>query len=76
MSDFLWDVISSSLPQVLCRHGCKVKLLKRFNYYDILLTPCQVWDYETGDFERTMKGHTDAVQDLAFDHTGKLLGEN
>ena len=35
----------------------------------------QVWDYETGDFERTMKGHTDAVQDLAFDHTGKILGE-
>ncbi len=22
-----------------------------------------------------MKGHTDAVQDLVFDHTGKLLGE-
>ena len=21
-----------------------------------------------------MKGHTDAVQDIAFDHTGKLLG--
>ena len=34
----------------------------------------QVWDYETGDFERTLKGHTDAVQDLAFDHTGKVLG--
>ena len=34
----------------------------------------QVWDYESGDFERTLKGHTDAVQDCAFDHTGKLLG--
>lgn len=33
----------------------------------------KVWDYESGDFERTMKGHTDAVQDIAFDHTGKLL---
>ena len=33
----------------------------------------KVWDYETGDFERTLKGHTDAVQDLAFDHTGKFL---
>ncbi len=21
-----------------------------------------------------MKGHTDAVQDITFDHTGKLLG--
>ena len=34
----------------------------------------KVWDYETGDYERTLKGHTDAVQDLAFDHPGKQLG--
>ena len=34
-----------------------------------------MWDYETGDFERTIKGHTDTVQDVAFDHTGKVLGE-
>ncbi|KAL6080659.1 Lissencephaly-1 [Balamuthia mandrillaris] len=33
----------------------------------------KVWDYETGEFERTLKGHTLAVQDIAFDHTGKLL---
>ena len=33
----------------------------------------KVWDYETGDFERTLKGHTDTVQDLAFDHTGNFL---
>ena len=35
----------------------------------------QIWDYESGDHEKTLKGHTDSVQDLAFDHTGKLLGE-
>ncbi|XP_065289730.1 lissencephaly-1 homolog [Dermacentor albipictus] len=33
----------------------------------------KVWDYETGDFERTLKGHTDSVQDIGFDHTGKFL---
>ena len=33
----------------------------------------KVWDFETGDFERTLKGHTDSVQDLAFDGQGKLL---
>uniref|UniRef100_A0A2R9A5C7 Platelet-activating factor acetylhydrolase IB subunit alpha n=1 Tax=Pan paniscus TaxID=9597 RepID=A0A2R9A5C7_PANPA len=33
----------------------------------------KVWDYETGDFERTLKGHTDSVQDISFDHSGKLL---
>lgn len=33
----------------------------------------QVWDYEAGDFERTLKGHTDSVQDVSFDRTGELL---
>lgn len=40
----------------------------------LLISVClQVWDYEAGDFERTLKGHTDSVQDISFDQTGKLL---
>lgn len=33
----------------------------------------KIWDYESGDYEKTLKGHTDSVQDLAFDPNGKLL---
>ena len=33
----------------------------------------KIWDFETGDYERTLKGHTDSVQDMAFDTAGKLL---
>lgn len=33
----------------------------------------KLWDYETGEYERTLKGHTDSVQDIAFDPTGKML---
>ncbi|ORY92032.1 dynein regulator [Syncephalastrum racemosum] len=33
----------------------------------------KVWDYESGDFECTLKGHTKAVQDLAFDPKGNYL---
>ncbi|GAA5881529.1 hypothetical protein JCM3774_002013 [Rhodotorula dairenensis] len=33
----------------------------------------KVWDWETGDFERTVKGHTKAVQDVDFDSKGNLL---
>ena len=33
----------------------------------------KVWDFESGEFERSLKGHTDAVQDIAFDASGKLL---
>lgn len=34
----------------------------------------KVWDWETGDFERTVKGHTKAVQDAHFDSKGNFLG--
>lgn len=33
----------------------------------------KIWDYESGDHEKTLKGHTDSVQDLAFDPNGKIL---
>ncbi|CAF0796576.1 unnamed protein product [Adineta ricciae] len=33
----------------------------------------KIWDYESGEHERTLKGHTAPVQDIAFDHTGKWL---
>lgn len=36
----------------------------------------KVWDFETGEYERTLKGHTDSVQDIAFDVQGKILGKS
>lgn len=33
----------------------------------------KVWDYESGDFERSLRGHTNAVQSIAFDPTGNLM---
>ena len=49
-------------------------------YFSLLVSASEdatikVWDYETGDFERTLKGHTDSVQQLAFNHNGSTLGE-
>ena len=34
----------------------------------------KIWDWETGEFERTLKGHTRAVNDVAFSSKGDLLG--
>lgn len=34
----------------------------------------KIWDWETGEFERTLKGHTRVVNDVAFDSKGNLLG--
>ena len=39
-------------------------------------TSIKIWDYETGDFERTLKGHTKPVQDIAFDPKGNFLGNH
>src|SRR3954447_13016775 len=39
-------------------------------------TSIKIWDYETGDFERTLKGHTKPVQDIAFDAKGNYLGND
>lgn len=37
-------------------------------------TTIKIWDYETGEFERTLKGHTKSVQDVTFDPKGNFLG--
>lgn len=50
-----------------------VSAVYKLNVDKVICFVHQVWDYETGDFERTLKGHTDSVQDISFDHTGKLL---
>ena len=33
----------------------------------------RLWDYESGEFERTLKGHTNVVQDIAYNSKGTLL---
>jgi len=33
----------------------------------------KVWDYESGQFEKSLRGHTNAVQRLAFDPQGNML---
>lgn len=33
----------------------------------------KLWDWETGEFERTLKGHTRSVHDIEFDSKGKWL---
>jgi platelet-activating factor acetylhydrolase IB subunit alpha len=36
-------------------------------------TMCQVWDHESGDYIRTLKGHTNTVNSVAFSPTGTHL---
>lgn len=36
----------------------------------------KIWDWESGEFERTIKGHTKAVMDVDFDNTGNFMGQS
>lgn len=38
-------------------------------------TTIKIWDYESGEYERTLKGHTKAVQDITFDSKGNHLSK-
>ena len=33
----------------------------------------KVWDYESGEFEKTLKGHTNSVNGICFDANGETL---
>ena len=35
----------------------------------------KIWDWEGGEFERTVKGHTKAVTDVDYSPKGNLMGE-
>lgn len=37
-------------------------------------TTIKIWDYESGDYEKTLKGHTKTVNDVTFDPKGNYLG--
>jgi len=39
-------------------------------------TTVKIWDWETGEFEQTIKGHTKSVHDVDFSPDGKMLGKS
>jgi len=63
---------------ILSGHRDNITAVKFHPVFNLIVTASQdatikVWDYESGEFERTLKGHTNAVQAVDFDHTGNLL---
>lgn len=73
------------LPRVpqrhtLLGHRSPVSRLAFHTVWNVLASASEdstikIWDWETGECERTLKGHTKAVMDLDFDAKGELLGQ-
>lgn len=70
-------------PETHCLTGHRETVIKVIFHpvFNILVSASEdatikSWDYETGEYERTLKGHTEAIQDIAFDESGKLLGNS
>jgi hypothetical protein len=64
---------------VLTGHRSPITRVAFHPQYSILASASEdatvkIWDWETGEFERTLKGHTKAIMDVDFDHKGQLLG--
>ncbi|KAJ2403004.1 Lissencephaly-1 [Coemansia sp. RSA 2559] len=62
----------------LAQHRAPITRVRFHPQYTVLATASEdmtvkLWDSESGDFERTLKGHTKAVQDLVFDSKGAML---
>ncbi|KAJ2055976.1 Lissencephaly-1 [Coemansia sp. S146] len=62
----------------LAQHRSPITRVRFHPQYTVLATASEdmtvkLWDSESGDFERTIKGHTKAVQDVAFDSKGSIM---
>lgn len=65
----------------LTGHRAPITRVSFHPVFSVLVTASEdatlkVWDWETGDFERTLKGHTKGVQDCDYDSKGNLLGRS
>lgn len=63
----------------LLGHRSAITALAFHPIYNLLASASEdasvrIWDWDTGDNEKTLKGHTKSVQDVHFDSKGNFLG--
>jgi platelet-activating factor acetylhydrolase IB subunit alpha len=65
--------------RALIGHRSAITSLAFHPIYNLLASSSEdasirIWDWDTGDNEKTLKGHTKSVQDVHFDSKGHFLG--
>ncbi|KAI0044789.1 dynein regulator [Auriscalpium vulgare] len=73
-----WLPTASSSKHILTGHRDKVNAVAFHPVYSVIASASddstlKVWDWETGEMERTLKGHTKRVTDCEYDSKGKNL---
>lgn len=71
---------SEPVKNTLIGHRDKINAVAFHPTYSVLASASvdatvRVWDWDTGELERTLKGHTKSVTDCAYDSGGRVLGE-
>ncbi|KAI0759960.1 nuclear distribution protein PAC1 [Trametes elegans] len=75
-----WIPTVSPPKLVLTGHRANVNAVTFHPRYSVLVSASddstmRVWDWDTGELERTVQGHTRRVSDCDYDSKGKYLGQ-
>ena len=70
-------IVTSNIISLFLGHRDPITALALHPTFSLIASASEdstvkLWDFESGEFERTLKGHTNTVQHLTFDRAGAL----
>ena len=74
------DWLPTTAKHTFSGHQDSINAVTFHPVFSSLATACgdftiKIWDWDSGELERTLKSHTKSVTDCDYDSRGKTLGE-